>query len=86
MINWQVRFKNRGFWLSLIPAALLFVQAFAALFGFELELEGIGARLLDLVNALFAVLALLGIVADPTTAGLGDSELALGYARPKEDG
>lgn len=86
MINWQVRFKNRGFWLSLIPAALLLVQAFAALFGFELELEGIGARLLDLVNALFAVLALLGIVADPTTAGLSDSELALGYARPKEDG
>lgn len=86
MINWQVRFKNRGFWLSLIPAALLLVQAFAALFGFELELEGIGARLLDLVNALFAVLALLGIVADPTTAGLGDSERAMGYARPKGDG
>ena len=86
MINWQVRFKNRGFWLSLIPAALLLVQAFAALFGFELELEGIGARLLDLVNALFAVLALLGIVADQTTAGLGDSERAMGYARPKEDG
>ena len=86
MINWQVRFKNRGFWLSHIPAALLLDQAFAALFGFELELEGIGARLRDLVNALFAVLALLGIVADPTTAGLGDSELALGYARPKEDG
>lgn len=86
MINWQVRFKNRGFWLSLIPAALLLVQTFAALFGFELELEGIGARLLDLVNALFAVLALLGIVADPTTAGFGDSERAMGYARPKGDG
>ena len=52
----------------------------------SLELEGIGARLLDLVNALFAVLALLGIVADPTTAGFGDSERAMGYARPKGDG
>ena len=86
MINWKVRFANKQFWLSFVPAILLLVQVVAKLFGFELELEGIGARLLDLVNALFAVLALLGIVADPTTAGLGDSELALGYARPKEDG
>lgn len=85
MINWQVRFKNRGFWLSLIPAALLLVQAFAALFGFELELEGIGARLLDLVNALFAVLALLGVVADPTTPGLGDGSGAPGGAARAED-
>ena len=86
MINWQVRFKNRGFWLSLIPAALLLVQAFAALFGFELELEGAAARLLDVVNALFAVLALLGVVNDPTTAGAADSERAMGYEKPAEGG
>ncbi len=85
MINWTVRFKNRGFWLSFIPAVLLFAQAAAALFGLNLELEGLADKLLDVVNALFAVLALLGIVADPTTEGVGDSAQALGYTEPKRD-
>ena len=83
MINWTVRFKNRGFWLSFVPAVLLLVQVSAALFGFELRLEGLEAKLLDFLNALFAVLALLGVVTDPTTAGVGDSERALGYTRPE---
>lgn len=84
MINWQVRIKNKQFWLSLIPAVLLLVQVIAAVFGFELDLGDIGNKLLDVVNALFAVLAILGIVADPTTAGVGDSQQALGYNKPKE--
>lgn len=84
MINWTVRFKNKSFWLSFIPAVLLLVQVVAALFGFELDLGDIGNRLLDVVNALFAVLAILGIVVDPTTAGVGDSAQALTYDRPKE--
>lgn len=84
MINWQVRIKSRQFWLSLIPAVLLLVQVVAAVFGFELDLGDIGNRLLDVVNALFAVLAILGIVVDPTTAGVGDSAQALTYDKPKE--
>lgn len=84
MINWQVRIKSKQFWLSLIPAVLLLVQVIAAVFGFELDLGDIGNKLLDVVNALFAVLAILGIVVDPTTAGVGDSAQALTYDRPKE--
>lgn len=61
------------------------MQAIAAVFGFTLELEGIEARLLDLVNAVFAVLVILGIVNDPTTAGLSDSQQAMSYIKPKED-
>lgn len=84
MINWTVRLKNKAFWLSLIPAVLLLVQVVAAVFGFTLDLGDIGNKLLDVVNALFAVLAILGIVTDPTTAGVGDSQQALGYNKPKE--
>lgn len=84
MINWQVRIKSRQFWLALIPAVLLLVQVIAAVFGFELDLGDIGNKLLDVVNALFAVLAILGIVVDPTTEGVGDSAQALTYTRPKE--
>ena len=86
MINWLVRFKNKGFWLSFIPAVLLFVQTAVALFGLNIELEGLAAKLLDVMNALFAVLALLGIVNDPTTEGVGDSAQALGSTEPKRAG
>ena len=86
MINWKVRLASKTFWLALIPALLLLVQAIAAAFGFTLELEGIEARLLDLVNAVFAVLVILGIVNDPTTAGLRDSQQAMSYNAPKPRG
>lgn len=85
MINWKVRLKNKLFWLSMIPALLLLAQVVAGICGFTLELEGIQAKLLDLVNAVFAVLTLLGVVADPTTEGISDSKLALSYDEPKKD-
>lgn len=84
MINWTVRFKNKSFWLSFIPAVLLLVQVVAALFGFELDLGDIGNRLIDVVNAVFAVLAILGIVTDPTTSGVGDSSQAMTYTEPRK--
>lgn len=84
-INWIIRIKNKNFWISLIPAVLLLVQVVAAVFGFTLELGELGDKLLAVVNALFAVLTILGIVTDPTTAGVGDSKLAMTYTKPKED-
>ena len=84
-INWIVRIKNKNFWISLIPAVLLLVQVVAAVFGFTLELGELGDKLLAVVNAMFAVLTILGIVTDPTTAGIGDSKLAMTYTKPKED-
>lgn len=84
-INWIVRIKNKNFWISLIPAVLLLVQVVAAVFGFTLELGELGDKLLAVVNAMFAVLTILGIVTDPTTAGVGDSKLAMTYTKPKED-
>ena len=83
-INWKVRIRNKSFWLALIPAALLLVQVCAAPFGYEWDFGVLNAQLAAIVNALFAVLAILGIVADPTTKGMCDSEQALSYEKPKE--
>lgn len=85
MINWTVRLKNKAFWLALIPALLLLAQTVAALFGYTLELSALGDKLLAVVNAVFALLAIVGIVTDPTTEGLGDSQQAMSYTKPKED-
>ena len=84
-MNWVVRFKNKNFWLPLIPAVLLLIQTVAAVFGFELDFGELGNQLVAVVNAVFAVLVILGIVNDPTTKGLGDSKQALTYEKPKEE-
>lgn len=84
-INWKVRIKNKNFWLSLIPAILLLVQVVAAVFGFTLNLGELGDKLLAVVNALFAVLTILGVVTDPTTAGVSDSAQAMTYEVPKKE-
>ena len=85
MINWTVRIKNKNFWLALIPALLLLVQVVAEVFGLHIDLGALGDKLLAVVNALFAVLAILGIVTDPSTAGVSDSAQALTYTAPKRD-
>ena len=85
-INWKVRIKNKNFWISLIPAVLLLAQVVASVVGYNLELGELGDKLLAVVNALFAVMTILGIVTDPTTEGLSDSKLALTYDEPKKKG
>ena len=84
MINWKVRVKNPNFWLALIPAVLLLAQAVAAIFGADLDLGALGDKLIAVVNAVFTVLAILGVVTDPTTSGISDSSQALTYDRPRE--
>ena len=83
-INLKVRFKNKLFWLAFIPAFLILVQAVANVFGFALDLSELGSKLLAVVEAVFVLLAILGIVTDHTTDGLGDSEQALTYDEPKK--
>lgn len=85
MINWKVRLKNKAFWVAIIPAVILLIQAVAAVFGFTINLAEMGNRLLAVVEALFVVLAIVGVVTDPTTAGMGDSTQALGYEEPKKE-
>ena len=82
MINWKVRLKNVNFWLAAIPAVLLVLQSAAALAGISLPVQAVQGKLLDLVNAVFGLLTILGIVNDPTTKGLGDSKRALEYQNP----
>lgn len=84
MINWVVRIKNKNFWLSIIPAVLLLVQTVAAVFGYSLDFGELGNRLIAVVNAVFGILVVLGVVNDPTTAGMGDSAQAKNYNKPKE--
>ena len=83
-INWRVRIKNKAFWAAIIPAALLLVQQVCGVFGVTLDFGELQAQLVAIVGTVFAILAILGIVVDPTTAGVRDSEQAMTYTEPKE--
>ena len=85
-INWTVRIKNKAFWLAIVPAVLLLAQAVAAVFGYTLDFTDLQAKLLAVVEAAFLVLMTLGIVVDPTTKGIRDSQRALAYEEPHDDG
>jgi phi LC3 family holin len=82
MVNWKVRIKNKAFWLALIPAVLVFVQVCAVPFGYEWDFAGLKTQLVAIINAAFVLLSILGIVTDPTTEGIGDSDRALLYDEP----
>jgi phi LC3 family holin len=88
MINWRVRFKNRlwvvAFMSQLfILAEVLLVGARAAGVTDFVLTEQIKDWVLLLVNAIFGVLSTLGLVQDPTTVGMKDSDRAKEYTEPK---
>lgn len=82
-INWKVRLKNPVFWVTVIPALITFIYTVLGLLG---VVPGIDEDVVkQLASALISALTTIGILVDPTTAGLNDSERAMGYDAPKED-
>lgn len=82
-INWKVRIGNKTFWLTIVPALALLVQVVAAVFDITIDLTDTVAKLVDVINAVFAVLVIVGVVVDPTTAGVSDSAQAMTYTAPR---
>ena len=83
-INLKVRLKNKVFWIAFIPALLMLIKAVANVFGFDIELLDIEGNLIAVVEAVFVLLSLIGVVTDPTTEGISDSERALTYDEPNK--
>lgn len=82
LINFQVRAKNKTFWVTFIPTVILLIQVILAVFGVAIDLSAFGDKLIDVINVVFSLLAILGVVTDPTTPGISDSENALTYTSP----
>ena len=71
-IDWRARLGNKAFWLALVPAILVLAQFALEAAGIDCDATALEDRALDLVNAVFTLLAILGIVIDPTTKGFSD--------------
>lgn len=82
-INWKVRVKNKMFWVALVPAIFLLIQTICNVFGFSFDFTNLSNNILSVVDAIFSLLVICGVVIDPTTKGMSDSERALNYKELK---
>lgn len=76
MINWKLRFKNKATLIAIASTVILLIQQL----GFKLP-----DNIADVVNTFLTLLVLLGVINDPTTEGLKDSNKVLTYDKPKGD-
>ena len=82
-LNWKVRFKNKVWLGSFCSLIIGFIYSMLALFDvFPAVTQSLVVQLL---NQLLTFLGLIGVIVDPTTAGIGDSERAMGYEEPWDD-
>ena len=74
-INWRVRLRNKTFWVTLVPLLVLLTQ--------QLGLNWVPQNWESIFTTVMAILTVVGIINDPTTSGIKDSEQALAYYEPK---
>ena len=82
-VNWKVRFRNKLWLSSFISAILAIVYTILDVLGIFPELSE--THLSRLVEAVLLLLSLLGVIIDPTTVGVSDSNRACGYVEPWND-
>lgn len=75
-INWTVRLQRKSFWVALVSLIVILTQ--------QLGIKVFPDNVADITNTILAIGVLVGIINDPTTAGLTDSNQALDYTEPKE--
>ena len=61
-VNWKVRIKNKVFWLAIIPAVLVLIQKVLVVFGVSFDPTVLSGQLTDIIESVFLVLAIIGIV------------------------
>lgn len=82
-INWKVRFKNAPWLASFFSLIISFVFSMLSLF--DIFPSFTKNQVLQIVDQVLAFLGLIGVLVDPTTAGLSDSKRALKYEEPWDD-
>ncbi|MGG8343707.1 phage holin [Streptococcus uberis] len=75
-INWSLRLQSKYFWVALISLIVLLSQ--------QLGFDIFPKNWEEVLNTVLSILILLGVINDPTTAGISDSDQALTYNEPKE--
>lgn len=83
-VNWTVRLRNKTFWMTIIPAIFVLISTVTKALGFDLNFGPTESMILQIVDVVFVILTTLGVIADPTTAGMSDSARAMTYTEPSK--
>ena len=82
-INWRVRFQNKTFLTGLISLVVVFVYDLLQLL--EITPAVTQSAVMQVAEGVLTILGMVGVIADPTTAGVADSKQAMTYDAPKQD-
>ena len=82
-INWKIRFQNKTFLTGLLSLVVVFIYDLLQLL--EIAPAVTQSAVMQVAEGILTILGMLGVIADPTTAGLSDSKQALTYTSPKQD-
>lgn len=82
-MNWKLRLQNKTTLIALIAAAVSLVYQILGICGVVPRVSE--DTIMTVAGTLINALCLLGIVVDPTTKGIADSERALNYEKPADD-
>lgn len=72
-MNLKIRLQSKTFWVGLVSALFVFLSQVLPVFGVTIELGGYE----DAVMSVLSILTVLGVFTDPTTPGVGDSDVTL---------
>ena len=81
-INWKVRLQHKQFWVALIALLIVLANQIAGIFNVDITIYN--DQVTAITETVLSILALLGIIIDPTTAGASDSYQSMRYNKPKE--
>lgn len=80
-INWKLRFQNKASLTAIVVQGITLVYTILGMIGI---VPGISEdQVINVLSIFVELLCLLGIVVDPTTKGIGDSNQAMVYTQPK---
>ena len=82
-INWKVRFQNKAFLTGLISLVVVFIYDLLQLLGIVPVVTQ--SAVMQVAEGILTILGMVGVIADPTTAGLADSRQAMTYTSPRQD-
>lgn len=82
-INWKLRFKNKAVLIAIVTTFISFVYLLLDAFNIvpAFNQESIVKAALCFID----LLAFMGIIVDPTTKGVADSDRAMSYEKPAGD-
>jgi len=82
-INWKLRLKNKATLTAIVTAVVGCAYTILAALGVTPAIDQPAA--LSVVAVVVTLLVSLGVVTDPTTAGVSDSAQAMAYEEPRDD-